>query len=291
MFGRSRLTLSMEETELRVAVADRRRILRWASAPLRAGILSAGQVVQPAAFGDAVAELVEKVRAPRRKAVVSLSSQGALVRILDMPPVSTRLLDEAVRREARRVLPLSLDDLDLEYRVISDSGAPRMKILTLSVPREALDKCVAGLRIARLRPVAMDLKPLALIRAVNLPDVLIVDLESGAESVILVRGFVPHIVRSVALPSGGAGAPGDRADHLVTEIQRTLDFYRSSVGAGHPAWTPTVCLTGALGGEGETRARVGARWALADVDPPIGFPAELPLLSYLVNVGLALKRV
>lgn len=291
MFDRERLTLSLEATEVRLLIVRRQRVLRWDRLPLPAGVMRNGQVVQPMALGQVVARLVEKVNGPRRNAVVGLSGQRSLVRILNLPAVPPKLLDEAVRREARRELPLPLEELYLSWQVINDRNLSCLQVFTLGVLRQTLDNCVVGLRGAGVRLTAMDLKPLALVRAVNLPDVLLADLEAEAGGVVLVRGFVPYIVRSFALPREAARPLAERADHLVVEMQRTLDFYDSTLAANLPSWSPVVCLTGALGGEEAVRAQVGALWPLVEPTPPLPLPEELPLLPYLVNIGLALKHL
>ena len=102
MFNRERLTLSLDASAVRLLVARGQRILRWGSILLPDGVTRNGLVVQPTAFGEAVANLVKKARGPRRKAVISLSGQRSLVRILRLPPVPPRMLDETVRRAARR---------------------------------------------------------------------------------------------------------------------------------------------------------------------------------------------
>lgn len=291
MFSRERLTLSLEANEVRLLIAQGQDVLYWDRVSLPDDVLRNGQVVDPAAFGEAVADLIEEAGGPRRKVVVSLSGQRSLVRILKLPAVPPRLLDETVRRTARRELPLPVEELYLSWEVIGDRNASQLQVFTLGVPREMLDSCVVGLRSAGLRPQAMDLKPLTLVRAANLPDVLLVDVEAETESVVLTRGFVPYIVRSVALPGEAERPLAERAEHLATEIQRTLDFYSSSMAAGHPAWSPAVCLTGVLGGEEDIRMRIGVRWPLVEPAPSLPLPEELPLLPYLVNVGLVTKRV
>ena len=69
---------------------------------------------------------------------------------------------------------------------------------------------------------------------------------------------MPIIVRFVALPGESERDPAERAENLVAEIQRTLDFYSSTRASEHAPWSPAVCLTGALGGEEEVRALVTA---------------------------------
>lgn len=289
MSSRESLTISLEATKVRMMVMRGKQILRGASAPLPAGVMHNGQVAQPTPFGQVVAKLIEQVDGPRRKAIVSLSGQQSIVRILSLPAVPSHLLDEAVRREARRELPLPPEELYLSWRAIDNHNTTRIRVFTLGVPRQAVDNCVVGLHNAGVRPVAMDLKPLALVRAVNLPDVLIADVEVESGCVVLVRDFVPHIVRSIALPGEGTRSLAERANHQVAEIQRTLDFSESVQAAGHSPRRFAVCLTGLLGAEKEIREQVGARWSLVEPDPPLSLPKALPLLPYLVNVGLGLK--
>jgi type IV pilus assembly protein PilM len=290
LFARETVTLNIEATEARILVAQGKNIARWDSIALPPGSMRNGQVVLPQVFGPALVELFAKVHAPRRSSVVGLSGQRSLVRILNLPSVDPKSLDETVRREARRELPLPLDDLYLSWQVIGDQTSSRLQVFTLGVPRETLDTCMTGLRAAGVQPRAMDLKPLALARAVNLPDVLIADAEATTQDVILVREGTPIIVRSIAPPSV-ARTPADQADALAAEVQRTLDFYNSSMASGRSAWSPVVCLTGILGDNEAVHQRLGTRWTLVQPAPPLPVPPDFPLLPYLTNIGLALKQV
>lgn len=290
LFSGERLTLSVEATEVRLLIARGERVIRWGRMPLPPAVMRNGQVVQPEAFGQAVATLVEQARASRRQAFVSLDGQRSLARILSLPAVPARMLGDAVQRTAQRELPLPLEELYLAWEAIGDRSASRLQVFTVGVPREVLDSCLDGLNRAGVRPKAVDLKPLALARAVNRPDVLIVDVEAETTSLVLARGFVPVIVRSIALPGEAERPLAERAENVASEIQRTLDFYASSAAASHPSWSPAVCLTGALGGEEMICAHIGARWPLVEPSPPMPLPPELPVLPYLANIGLALKR-
>ena len=287
MFGEKRLTLSLEPSEVRALVVQGQRVRRWERAALPEGVVRQGQIAQPRVFGEIVAELVDAVKGPRRRAVVGLSGQRALVRILDLPPVPSRLLDETVRREARREFPLPVEGLYLSWQTIDEQAPSGPRVFTVGVPKEIIDTCMVGLRAARVRPVAMDIKPLALVRAVNLPNVLLVDLEKGNGSLVLVRDDIPYIVRSIPLSPEEEGW----MDVIVFEIQRTLEFYQTTLSASLPAWTVSVCLTGALAMDDGVRERIGSLWPLVDPSPPIPVPEEFPLLTYLANVGLALKRL
>ncbi len=287
MFGEKRLTLILEPSEVRALVVQGQRIRRWERASLPEGTFHEGQIVRPQVFGEVTAELVEAVGGPRRRAIVGLSGQRTVVRILDLPPIPSRLVDETVRREARREFPLPLEDLYLSWQTIDDGSTSGLRVFTVGVPKEIIDTCMVGLRAAHVRPVAMDIKPLALVRAVHLPNVLLVDLERGIGSLTLVRDEIPYIVRAIPFPT----EEGDWIDQLVLEIQRTLEFYRSTLSSSLSAWSVSICLTGALAEDEAVRERIGAIWPLVDPAPPIPVPEDLPLSLYLANLGLALKRV
>jgi len=296
LLNRETATLNIEATEARLLVMSGNSIVRWDSIALPPGTMHNGQVAQPETFSRALTELFARAHAPRRGIVAGLSGQRSLVRILNLPAVDPKSLDETVRREARRELPLPLDELYLSWQVIGNhtAQASRLQVFALGVPRDALDALMVGLRMAGLQPRAMDLKPLALARAVNLPDVLIADAEATTQDVILVRDWTPLIVRSIAAspaPDQPTRTPADLAETLVTEVKRTLDFYNSSMAASRPAWSPVVCLTGMLGESAAVRQRMEARWTLVQPAPALSLPPELPLLPYLTNIGLALKKV
>ena len=290
LLKREAVTLNIEATEARLLVMNGGRILRWDSIALPNGTLRNGQVAQPAELGRALNELFGRRNAARKSTVVGLSGQRSLVRILNLPPVEPKLLEETVRREARRELPLPIDELYLSWQLLENGAVPRKQVFTLGIPRETIDTCLVGLRAANVQPVAMDLKPLALVRAVNLPDVLIADAEAATQDVILVRDGVPLIVRSIGTPPA-LRTSAEQADALATEIQRTLDFYQSSMASGRTPWSPVVCLTGMLGDDGTLRQKIGARWPLVQPSLPVTVPADLPLLLYLTNIGLALKKL
>lgn len=281
-----RLTLSLEPSEIRAVVSRGPRILRWGSAPLPAGVLRQGEVLRPDVFGQVVAELVESLKAPRQHAIVGLGSQRVLVRFLSLPPVPARMLDEAIRREARREFPLPVESLYLFWQILTDQPSARSQVFTVGIPKEIVDTSVMALRSARIRPVAMDIKPLALVRGANLSDGLLVDLEEGLASLVLVRDFIPLAVRAIPLTTEKMWV-----DQLLGEIQRTLDFYRAAPTANLPPGPVNLCLTGALGASEEVRARLREVGPLVEPVLPIPVPQGMPLLTYLGNIGLMLKRL
>ena len=290
MFNRKRLALSLETDEIRIVVYQREEVLRWDKTPLPEGTVDRGQLIRSEVFGEIARDLLKEHKAPRRKARIALNGQRAILRTLMIPPVPDRMMEETVQREARRELPLPLEDLYLSWQRIETKESDQTSIFVVALPKETVDSHMHGIQTAGVRPGLLDIKPLALVRTVNQPDVIVASLERDTASVVLVRGFLPIITRSINLtPQRGPQALDEHIDQVVAEIQRTLDFYNSTISASHPAWNPVVCLTGKFGGRPEARAIVEDRWPLLEADPPIDLPDDLPLATYMTNIGLILN--
>jgi hypothetical protein len=138
----------------------------------------------------------------------------------------------------------------------------------------------------------MDLKPLALVRAVNRKGAIVADLEDESLSIVLVIDGIPVIMRSFPLAADGS-TTAVRLEQLIGELVQTIRFYNE----GHrtrpvPDSTP-VYVTGAAMGDPKTVAMLSG---VLDrpVEPPtspLGHPPDFPVASFMANIGLAMKKV
>jgi Tfp pilus assembly PilM family ATPase len=188
-------------------------------------------------------------------------------------------------------MPVSLDEIYLFWKILGEKGNGQ-QVYVLGVPQEVIDGQVQALRQAGIKPRAMDLKPLALVRAVNRTNAIITNLEDSTLDIIIVVEDLPVIVRTVALGKESP-TPEKKRDRLVEELSRTIKFYNDTHReAGlHP--DISVYLSGALVGKPGLRKRLQAatEHPVAALQPPLKWPDDLSLPRFLVNMGLALKRI
>lgn len=291
MFDRQVTTLNIEEHEIRLLVVSRGKVRKWASAPLAPGLIREGLIRDPAAVGSAVRELFTSEKVSKRKVVTSLTGLRSICRVVTIPQVKSRLLESVVLREAKREMPTSLDEIYLSWKALGENG-DKQRVYMLGVPQEIIDGQVEALRQAGIKPHAMDLKPLALVRAVNRKNAIITNLEDSTLDIIIVLEDVPVIVRTVAL---GKESPtlGKKRDRLVEELSRTIKFYNDSHREAH--LHPGICVypSGALAGKPGFRKRLQAatEHPVVALESPLERPDELPIDRFLVNIGLALKKI
>ncbi|GAJ20740.1 unnamed protein product, partial [marine sediment metagenome] len=104
---------------------------------------------------------------------------------------------EAVLEAARDKMPLSMDELYLSWQTIT-AGGEAQQVLVVGVPRDVIDAEMQALRAAGINPRTLDLKTIALARAVNKEQALILNIEPSSFDIIIVVNGIPEVMRTVA---------------------------------------------------------------------------------------------
>jgi len=289
LFHRSLVTLNVESDSVRLLAVKGSKVTNCGLEPLEPGLVREGVVVDPQGVGAHIRSLLTSHRIGNRRLVASLTGQRSVPRILDLPETSPQLLEAMLPREMKRELPVPLEEMRLSYQVIGSENG-HCRVFALGVPRDVLDPQVKAIELSGRKPHSMDIKPLALVRAVGLSDALIADLEPESIDVIVVRGGIPATIRTVGLRPQ-AGEIEDKIRRLGEELTRTVKFFNDT----HPeplAKSTPLCVTGSLAEEvvlsGVAEAAVGLDWE--PLSPPLDCPPRLRVATFMVNVGLALRE-
>ncbi len=282
------VTLNIETDSVRVVVCQGRRVRRWGTVPLESGLVREGLLTQPEAVGQAVKHLLSSLRVKGDRLVAGLSGFHAVPRVFTLPRIPRKLLEKAVIQEAKVAMPFSLEEAYLSWQTFAPANG-QQQVFALGIPRELLDAEVKALSQAGVRLRSMGLKPLALARAVNKKNAIIVNIEPDTLDITLVLQTAPQVIRSLPLKGDGQGQKVS-TEQVAEEVEKTLKFYES----GHQD-TPLeshlpLVLTGQLS-QDEALARDLAERLERPVEafaPPIRYPSHFPLAYYAVNIGLAL---
>jgi type IV pilus assembly protein PilM len=286
------VTVNIEERSLRLLTVKGGKVQKWGQVPLGPGLVENGLIRDPAQVGLALETLFGEQKAPKKDVITSLTviALGSTSQVFDLPKMKPGLLAGAVAREARRVMPVPVDELYLSQQVIGEKG-DMQQVYVLGAPRDLVDAHINAFQVAGIQLKAMDLKPFALVRAVNQRNAVIADLENESFHVVVVADAIPDITRSAVLHREGLDSQ-QKARRLVEEVIRTIDFYNHS----HPdkLLEPTVpvFLTGELTGIPIVYETIQAEmgYAIETPKPSLEYPPALPLPQFMVNIGLALKK-
>ena len=157
-----------------VAVNGRLRVAQAAVAPLEPGIIRDGEVTDVEGLAEALRGLYRANKDLDKRVRVGLANQKIVVRVIDLPYLEDpKEIDAAVRFHAQDQLPMPLDQAVLDHQqleVITDETGRRQRVLLVAARREMVERVLAALRAAGLKPEGVDLSAFAMVRALRRPD-------------------------------------------------------------------------------------------------------------------------
>lgn len=291
MFRRKTVTISIEGPLLRLLAVKGDQVQHWEQISLPERVMQSGVVTDPAAVGERIKELLEARNLPRNRIVSAISAHRAIFRTMTLPAMDDELIAGAVDRKVRQEIPMPAGETDLSWTVLGRRES-ELELFVVAIPRAILDAHVQALRAADIRPRAVDVSPLALMRTANRDQGVVVNLEDHSLSVVVVQGRRPAIVRTVPL-NPESTSPQARLELLVQELERTTKFYNESHKDAVLAEGTPVTATGRIFNEAAMIERLAARvrYPVGPPNPPLRVPEKFPVPQYAVNVGLALKEL
>src|SRR4030042_1822441 len=153
------VTLDIEDNSIKLMVVRGKQVEAAASLPLEPGLIHDGVIINPAAVGQRIRELMTAHGIAEKKVVVGISGIHSIYRTASIPKLPKNLIDEAARREAERVMPVPLNELYTSWQAISVSDI-ETAICLVGIPRSTVDAMLATLQQAGLQPEPLDLRPL-----------------------------------------------------------------------------------------------------------------------------------
>jgi len=148
-------------------------VKRAAGASLPADTVREGEVLDEGVLAETLRE-VFKDGGLSRRVRLGVANQRTVLRTLELPPVTDRKeLDAAVRFQAQDQVPMPLSNAVLDFHplgIFETPDGPRQRVVLVAAQRDMIQRLLAAVRDAGLRPEGVDLSAFALIRSLYRPD-------------------------------------------------------------------------------------------------------------------------
>jgi len=207
-----------------------------ALAPLDEGVVRDGEVHDVEALSAVLRRLFDEHRGLDKRVRVGIANAKIVVRVIELPPIDDpKQLAAAVRFEAEDEIPMPLDAAVLEHQVldiVDTEKGPRQRVLIVAARRDMIERVLAAVRGAGLKPEGIDLAAFGMVRALHRqtdPRETVVYLAiGGLTNLAVARGATCHFTRVV----------GDGLGALATELAER----RGMSLDGARAWLTSVGL-------------------------------------------------
>lgn len=289
LLSRERVTLMIDSEAARLLSVKANQVLHWGSAPIPREAVVEGRVVMVDALAATLRRLWEREHPPTSGVILGLPGVGTRTTLIPLAGPDDPTPEEVSIMTTR----LGFDPA--EYQVAwQPIGPPGQRaIFLIAIARSLLEGYLAALDQAGLSVAAVDVKPLALIRAIGHRHAVIADLERTLLMVIVVDEGLPRVVKLSPLRAALLSRPEDKVTRLVETLADAINEYNHGASNGylHPA--VPIHLSGALADHPllKEAIQLGLGYPPAQPPPPFTVPADLPVAQYLANMGLALKKV
>ncbi len=278
------VTIDIDSQAIKLLLVEDNRVEMWASAPLEDGIFEDGNIVDTQALAAQVRRLRRSSGIPGGGDVIaSMSGLFSVARLLSLPAGSQGLTLE----RAREAIPG--DGLRLLWQSIRMNGAGQ-DLLVIGANEERVDSEVGALRSAGLAPNVLELKSMALYRAVQNSQVLIANVEPSSIDIVLVVDGMPSVMRTIA--TVGDPSVEELANQLARAFVQTMEYYNTSHEEEVSPEDIPLMLVGTIGDDPSLREQVEERveHPIETFTTDLDCPPHLPAGQYAVNVGLAMRQ-
>lgn len=272
-FGRDRLSA--------IEVAEG-TVTRWITRPLPEDALRNGDPILPGYVGEAVRQSMARAGMQARRVRIALPDEATVSRQVTLPAMPDRDLVKAMHFVAEQHIPFPIGRARWAWDVVKRDRAT-ITIYLVATWRDLVDRYAELAGAAGLEPEVLEPRSLAVARALDQDQALVLDAGDSRLHVTLLVGGQPTFVDEAEV---GAAVPDER-EALDRLLQRA--YRHQSQVAGTPGRLAPVLLAGEL--------------EYADLELPVpGRPVsevlngQLPPApqgfrpgGYLANLGLSMR--
>ncbi len=189
--------------------------------------------------------LMERMRSKSRSAHVAMPAFIGLISLIEFPLMEESELQEAVRFEAHKYIPSSLDDVALSWDAIGvhnvPGGGEKMEVLLVAALNKEVARYERYIAGAELTIDFLELETFSIVRSIVGQEpglVLLIDIGSRATNLVLVEDGLVRVSRNLDI--GGRDITRVLAESLSITLERAKILKRSGKDF---LMTPEAALT------------------------------------------------
>ncbi len=186
----------------------------------------------------------EKAGVKGYKAVTALPNYSVFTSVINVPYMKKKNLQSAVRWEAKKVVPMPIDQIVLDWRIINtfktSKGKKNYRVLLTAASKKLVKRYVEIFKQANLELLSLETESFALSRSLlgkSKETTMVIDISALTTDIIIIEEGVPALNRSIDV--GGVTISRAISNSLHIDFQRAEQFKRD-IGIGGDSKIPSV---------------------------------------------------
>lgn len=187
------------------------RLSSFGETKIPSGIIEGGEIKKVEKLTEIIKKSLKEIKGKRIKTkyvISSLPEEKSFLDILQIPIMEEEEIENAVRFEAENHIPLKLDEVYFDFEKIQPISKQKkyQEILIAATPKDIVDPYFKALEQAGLRPLALEIESLAIVRALIKKDaltgpLLIIDFGETRTSFIIFSGKSLRFTSTIPISS------------------------------------------------------------------------------------------
>jgi Tfp pilus assembly protein PilN len=280
------VSLNIDNQRIRLVSQHANRVDLWQILELPPGAIKDGMILNPPAVAALLKDHFQASKLPAQQVKVELTGLSFVYRVLTLPRLKPAKLKSAVERATQKEIALPLENLYLDWQIIKQNEQ-EIEIFVLGIARQMVDVLLDTLKLAGISLQTLELKALALARAVSHPEALVVDCEPSSFEILVVREGIPVTIHRVS-PKNEMSTFEDNLNQMMNELNRTIDYFNLNHPGSPLTQATPVMLSGSLCDEPESRRLItqSIGHTVELFSSSMVLPGNFPISTFAANLGL-----
>jgi type IV pilus assembly protein PilM len=246
-------------------------LVKFGMVPLPPEVIVEGAVMDAGRVVDAIKELLAAQKVKTKAAVISVSGSSVIIKRISVSDMTDEELAESIKWEAEQYIPFSIDDVNIDFQKLGPGAMEgQAEVLLVAVKKDKINDYVNLAKEAGLDPLIMDVDALALgnMYEINYESeagtTALLNIGASVMNINILKDWVSMFTRDVSVGGNrytealqkdfglssedaekvkrgegvegvdkqqAAGIISSVTEDIVTEIQRSFEFYRSTAGS------------------------------------------------------------
>src|SRR6266496_88693 len=190
--------------------------------PLASDIVVDSMIVDSGSVAGSISKIFSEKAFKGKQVATSVSGHSVIVKKISMQTMDEPELGEAVRNEAAQYIPFDMNDVNVDYQVLSETlSGPTVDVLLVAVKKDKILNYTNALQLAGRQPAIVDIDAFALQNCYEFnydpapnSTVALLNLGASVMNINILKGSTPLFTRDVSV--GG---------HQYTDsLQKELDL-------------------------------------------------------------------
>ncbi len=218
----------------------RARLVTYAYSPLPGTTLERAFDEDSDMVAAHVRKMVQKAKCTTKLTIGALPISSVFSSIISVPAANDKELKAAVELQAKKLIPVPLDEITLDSKVI-DQGQPGAggvkitRVLLTGAPKGLVQKYIEFIKKSGLELLSLETEAFAVIRSLIGKDrssIMVIDIGSVRTNISIIEKGIPFLNRSIA--TGGQaitqtisktlGIPYEQAESMKRDIRAMQSF-------------------------------------------------------------------